>query len=510
MSFPLLMGQEKAQANTQVQTQTQAQTPTQPQTSAPNNGRTQFTMSLGDVIYMAQTQSLSSLIAKYSFLSSYWSFRSYRAQFLPSLNLGATLGNYNRSLVALQDAQTGETNYVQNDNLRNSLNLSIDQNIPFTGGKVSVNTYLSRLDQFSPTNAVTYNSNPINITYYQPIFGYNSLKWEKKIEPKRYEMAKKDYLEIREAITVDAATFFFDVLIAQQQLETAEKKLDNVKTLLAIAKERFKIGAYTQDAILQLELQQMNADMAITTCTVTLQQKLLSLKSFLGLNDKSDITLIPPSDIEDITIDADDAVNRCLNNTAFSYDKEISLLEAEQSIAKAKADRGFDVTLQAQFGLTQTGDKLPNAYRDLLDQEIVSLGIRVPILDWGLGKGKVKMAKSQQEIIISQVEKEIIDKRQDMVIKVVQFNAQTKQCAVSHKADSIASLRYNIAMERFKNGSIGVLDINTAQSEKDEAMNTYMTEMKNFWVYYFTIRKETLFDYIGKTDISEEFDKLVE
>ena len=43
-------------------------------------------------------------------------------------------------------------------------------------------------------------------------------------------------------------------------------------------------------------------------------------------------------------------------------------------------------------------------------------------MDWGLGKGKVQMAKTQQEIILTQVEQEIMDRRQDIYIRVVQFN----------------------------------------------------------------------------------------
>ena len=54
---------------------------------------------LEDVIVAAQSKSLPAMIAKYSFISSYWEFRSYKAQFLPSLNLNAGLGQYNRSLV---------------------------------------------------------------------------------------------------------------------------------------------------------------------------------------------------------------------------------------------------------------------------------------------------------------------------------------------------------------------------------------------------------------------------
>ena len=116
-----------------------------------------FTMSLEEVIETAHSQSPSAILARHNFIVNYWQFRTYKAQFLPSLNLQGNLGNYNRSLVSLQNAETGEIGYLQNNTLSNSLGLSIDQNIPFTGGSVSVVTSLNRLDQFSPTDKITYN-----------------------------------------------------------------------------------------------------------------------------------------------------------------------------------------------------------------------------------------------------------------------------------------------------------------------------------------------------------------
>ncbi|MBQ5593209.1 MAG: TolC family protein, partial [Bacteroidales bacterium] len=142
-----------------------------------------FTMTLQEVIETAHSQSPAAVLAKHNFIVNYWQFRTYKAQFLPALKLQGSLGNYNRSLVSLQDAQTGEIGYLENNNLSNSLGLSINQNLPFTGGSLSVLTSLDRLDQFSPTDMVTYNSQPVKITYSQPINGYNTLKWEKKIEP---------------------------------------------------------------------------------------------------------------------------------------------------------------------------------------------------------------------------------------------------------------------------------------------------------------------------------------
>lgn len=46
-------------------------------------------ITLEQAIYDAQNQSISAMTARYTFMSAYWSFRSYRASRLPSLNLTA-------------------------------------------------------------------------------------------------------------------------------------------------------------------------------------------------------------------------------------------------------------------------------------------------------------------------------------------------------------------------------------------------------------------------------------
>jgi hypothetical protein len=62
-------------------------------------------LTLNEVIAQAQSQSISALTAKYTFLSSYWQFRSFKASRLPSLNLTGNLMNFDRSLRLLQDGR---------------------------------------------------------------------------------------------------------------------------------------------------------------------------------------------------------------------------------------------------------------------------------------------------------------------------------------------------------------------------------------------------------------------
>ena len=466
-------------------------------------------ISLEEAIEIAKDQSPSALVAKHNFLASYWQFRAFRAQLLPSLNLSATLGNYNRSLVPLQNSETGEINYVANNNLKNSLTLSIDQNIALTGGRVSLFTSLYRLDQFGSDIPGTYNSQPINITYYQPLRTYNNLKWDKVTEPKRYERAKRRYLEQMENINGNVIPLYFDVLQAQQRLSMSSKNYDNTVALYKMTKERFDRGLVSKNDVLQLELRMINENLSINDHKLTLDMRILRLKTYMGYNEHVELELEVPDSGPEITLNFDEVLDKAYKNSSFLLDNELDLLSAKQEVERNKANTGIQANLNAQFGLTQQGEGLGSAYSNPMDQQIVSLGLRLPIIDWGLGRGRVRMAKSRQELIKAQVDQELNEFKQNVFIKVIQFNNQVEQCNLSARADSIARERYEFARQRFVDGTIGVTELNTAQNEKDQASNRYINDLGNFWQYYYNIRKMSLYDYLNKTDLSAEFDKMI-
>ena len=125
------------------------------------------TLNMQQVVQLAQENSISAMSNRNNFVASYWSFRSYKAQLLPSLSLNASLANFNRSLVQLQDYNTGAISYRANYNMNNDVALNFRQNIPWTGGTVSLSTQLSRLDQYSPARLTTYYAQPIYLSYAQ-------------------------------------------------------------------------------------------------------------------------------------------------------------------------------------------------------------------------------------------------------------------------------------------------------------------------------------------------------
>lgn len=465
-------------------------------------------LTLDQTISRAQSYSIDAMMAKHSYLSQYWQYRSYRAQMLPSLSLSGTIPNFDKSYTSLQNAVTGGYNYVDNYAMRNSLGLYLQQNIAATGGNVQLYTGLDRLDQFSPTRQVTWNSAPVSLILNQPIGGFNQLKWDKRIEPVRYEKAKYEYLEAMESITANAVGYFFNLLIAQQNLDIARQNYANTDTLYKISQERFKIGSISKNDLMQLELRLLNEGMSINTNKLQLDMAAAKLKSYLMLDEQDSVVLEIPNNVADVEISIDEAYRLAFSNTSFEYRNRISQMEAEMNVAQAKANRRPQATVYARFGLNQVGETIGSAYRNPLDQETIRMGISVPIFDGGVAKGRVRMALSRQEVTEAEIDKDRIDRKQDIYLKVMQFNNQNTQCSISARADSVAGERYGLSLRQFAAGKISVLDFNTAQSERNSAHTGYLAELQNYWNYYYTIQRYTLFDFLHQRNIATGFDPI--
>ena len=467
------------------------------------------TVSMEEAVLIARTQSVEALEAKQSFISTYWAYRSYKSSRLPSFNMYGGLMNFDRSLTLMQSYEDGSFNYVNSYNLQNSLGIQVKQNLTFTGGTLSVYSDLSRIDQFGMDKSLTWYSQPITVSYYQPLFTYNQFKWDKKIEPKEYEKGKRQYLESIEQVTINTVRAYHSLILARMNNVIATTNYSNTRKMLSVARERQGLGSVTRDEVLQLELRMLNDSISINETDVAVREAQMVLNSVLGYDESYEITPVLEENLPNIYMDYDLVMTKALENSTFSLDNEIKLLNAESAIAQAKASRGISMSLNARFGLSQTAPDFGGVYSDLLDQEVVGLSFSVPIFDWGLGKGKVQKAKAAQEVVRAQVQQSENDFRRQIFTAVGQFNNQRHQCSVSKRAMLIAQERYELMMEKFRGGKASVMELNTAQSENDSALQKYITDVSNFWEYYYTLRQYTLYDFIKSEDLDISINQII-
>lgn len=466
-------------------------------------------LTLNDAIRIAQENSFDSQVAQFSFMASYWTFRSYKSDLLPAVNLTGSLMNFNHSLIDTRNYEDGKQQYVDNNTLNNSITLSLDQKIAATGGTISLQSYLYRLDQFS-YNEKTFNNQPFRISYNQPLMAYNSLKWDKKTAPLEYEIAQKKYNTEMENITIQVSNLFFSAIAAQSNYKQAVVNLSEREALYNISEKRLELGTTTKSEVLQLELSLLNARVAVNNNRLILDNALYNLFSYLRVSDYEKAELIPPTTVPGILVSFDDVLQKSISNSPHSPEQKLQMLEAERALAQAKAAKGMQMTLSAELGLSKSANTIVGTFNRMRDNEIVGLTLSLPIFDWGVRKGRVKMAKAKLDVVKTQIEQNHLDFVQELRRSVNQFNAQPSQCSDAKRAQEIAEERYEITRRRFETGSISVTELNTAQQELESAKMQYISQLQTFWIDYYTLRKATLYDWINKRDINIDINKIIE
>ena len=468
----------------------------------------QVVLTLSEVLDIAREQSLMALLARHRFRGSYWQFRTYQAGLRPGLTLEATLPSLNNAIESVTQPD-GSEKFVSKSNMRTSLNLQLNQTVPLTGGRIFATTSLQRNDNFGEEPPTSYLAYPVTIGFAQPINGYNEFRWDKRIEPLRYEEAKLQYINSMEGVSQRAVGYFFDLALAQINLEIAKKNYANNDTLYQIARGRYQLGTIAENELLQFELTFLNSGTDLNQATIDLELRKARLRSFLGFNERISVQLLLPTEVPDITLDYQQTLNEAKANNPEILDYELQILEAERAVAEARSQKGLQADLFAQFGLSQVSDQLSDAYSNPLNQQRVEVGFQVPILDWGQGRGRLRMAQSQEEVVRTNVSQSLIEFNENIFLQVMQFNLQDDQVQIASKADTIADLRYEVTKQRFLIGKIDVLDLKDALEEKDLARRGFVEALRNYWDYYYNLRGLTLYDWERNMKLEEDLDQLL-
>lgn len=466
-----------------------------------------YRLALPEVVALAQADAPDMQLAETRLTNNFWRYRSFLANYKPQITFeGEALPLLNRSIepITLPD---GSEDFISRSFMRNALGLSISQPIGMTGGRIYAFTGLQRLDIFRTNNnpgSASYLSTPVQVGFVQPFFSFNPLRWDQQIEPLRYQAASRVFVQEKETVALEAARLFFDVLIAQLNLEATRKDKDNADTLLELSRGRFSVGRIAETDLLQIELSVMNADAALAAALLEQQSSTEQLRNYLGLTQAVRFELLPPDQIPDVQIDADRALSLALANRSELIEYERRAKEAEANVAQAAANDGFDLDVSLQFGLSQTAKQLGAAYRDLLDQEFLRASIRVPIADWGKARSRVEIARSNQELELMNIRRERVNFEREILLKVQQFDLLRQQVDLAERAFEVARRREDITRKRYLIGMLQVIELNQAVRELDEARRRYFAALRDFWLAYYDIRRLTLHDFLTEEPLFRE------
>ncbi len=456
-------------------------------------GLAQNVFTIEDIILRAQSQSPAFKQTETRRENRFWQYRNYRTNYNPQIRMNNNGGAlYTNSITPIRQPD-GSIIYLPVNQINPGVNFSLQQPIQWTNGTVSVNSSYNYFRDVT-NNTKQWNGAPLYVQLNQPLLAYNRYKWDKMIEPIRYEESKRDYAEGMEQIGRDAVNFFFSVMDAQVNLQIAKFNLANNDTIYKIEQGRYNIGTTSEDKLLQVELQLLRSRQDVGQANLALQTASLDLRTYIGLRNGESFELLLPEEIPKFEVSEDDALTYAKETRSAYVAFERRKLETDAAVAQVRGSL-YAVGVTAAFGLNNVGQSVSELYQNPSKQQVATVSFNVPLVDWGRRKAQMQTAYATKRLNDYVIAQDEVTFEQQILTQVRQFEMLYLQLEITKKSDEVALKRYNVAQNRYLIGKIDITNLNIALTEKDNAKRGYISALRSFWTAYYDLRRLTLYDF---------------
>ena len=457
-------------------------------------------------IEMANDSSLAAFRAQNMYLSGYWEYRTYKANRLPSLTLNATPAQYYRDITRRYDSQQDLDIYRTQQSFYATGGLSVRQNFDLTGGTFYLQSDLGYMRNFGDNATTQFTSIPIRLGYSQSLIGYNAFKWERRIEPLKYERVKKEFIYNVEQVSEQATSFFFNLAMAQAEYDLAKENVTTSDTLYHIGEQKYKIAAISQADLLTLKLDLVNARNTLKNKESELKRAMFSLASFLNIDKNTVIELELPARPRELFIPIEKALECSRNNNPQLLELKQNILEAQQEVDRTKKESRFNASLDVSVGFNQVADRLKDVYKNPLQQDLVSISVSVPLVDWGVRKGKYNMARNNLNVVEISAKQDEVSIEEEVIMTVNDFHIQQQLINSAEEALDLSIMAYDETRERFIIGKADISSLTLSLNRQQQAQQNYISALQNYWQNYYKIRRLTLFDFVSGIPLEKLFD----
>ena len=461
------------------------------------------TLDLDRTVRLATDSSLS--VQKYQSVYdiSRYQYLSWQASRKPQFSLESTPVSYQRYMTQRYLSAEDRDVYRQQRMFYSQAGIYATQTMESWGGEFYGSTQLGFLRSLGDDDKTQFMTVPIKVGYKQDLLFFNPLKWNRQIEPMKLTLAEKTLAYGIETTSEEAVGKFFTLALAQEQLRMAEEYLVSCDTIYSIAERRYRIASISKAELSILELQKTNARTTLANARISRSRAVQDLATYLGMERSTDIELIIPAVMQNLHVDAKEAIQHARENNPQYLSSREAVTEARRDAERARIEKNFSVSLDASVGLNQVADRFADAYRHLLSQDMATITLSVPLKDWGKRKNAYLAARSTVEAKERAEQEAARDTELDVVLTVADFNERQDIVETARQALTIAEDAYAQTLQRFIKAQADAYSLSVAQSHWQTARQNQIASLQNYWLTYYHLRRLTLFDYQRHQPISK-------
>lgn len=459
-------------------------------------------LTLQDAIQMAQQQGAQAQIARSNRDAARWRDDAFNSRLLPQLFLSGNAADLDHGInpITLPD---GSTQFIGQSQNQSTLGLGFSQQIPLTGGTVSVGSQVSRIDQFGSQNTKYYQTSPVIVSLRQDLFRPRTIVWDKRVQSLSATVAQRGYLEAREDVAGSTADAFFNLYLQQVTLANASTNVAVNDTLYTLNKGRFEVGKIGENDLLKSELALLRARAAVDDAKLARDRAEAQLRRLIAYPDGQPLAIATPDAIPTVEADPEVAVREALRNSSTMRQNQLDEVVSKREIGLAKANNRFNASIAGSVGFNQTATQFGQAYQSPLGKQTLTVGVNLPMLQWGAGHADVEEAKSLETRVAANNRMRRDALAEDARFSVLQLQQAQRNVLLAAKADTVAAKQFEVARNRYIIGKITNEALYLAQGEKDAAVLADVQALRNYWTSYYHLRRVTLYDFERKEEMAD-------
>jgi outer membrane protein TolC len=451
-----------------------------------------YTLTLTEAIDIAQRQGLPARVARHTLDAARASYTAYRARQLPQLFLSGDIPSYNRSIIAAPQPD-GSLQFRPQQLTSSSVSAVVTQNIPYTGGAISLSSQLAQLKRTGAPE--TWSSTPFSVSLAQPILRSNDLKWDRTEQALNAELAERMYDESLEDIAGATAVAFINLHSAGAALESARENLARNATLRDKVNVRYRIGGVSRLDASQVELAHLRAQQALSQAELARDEADATLRAALGLPAAAPLTLVLPGIPPATDPDTSTAIAAALRDRSDGVRAELDDARARRAASRARFDGGLGAMLTASYGYNATGGVVGDVYQDLQDRQAFRLNVSFPVWQWGAGSADVEAAQAARAASQAAAQNTREQIRRDVVFTLRRLAQARQNLVLAAQADSLAAASLEDAIVRYDFGSMQLENLFIVMNNRELAAQSRIASLAGLWTEFYRLRRATMHDF---------------
>ncbi len=386
--------------------------------------------------------------------------------------------------------------YTNEDFQTNAL-FRVEQPILLTDGTISLTNEFGWQSSFSDASDIQsdvfYNNLYLNLN--QPLFTYNRQKLELKELELNFENANISYAMQRLNMERNVTEFFYNVYMAQRNLDIAKDELENTQKSYEIIENKVEAGLAAKEELYQAELNLATARSSLQNQEVVLENAKDQLKLYLGMDLYNEFSILADVAVNPVPVDLEKAIETGLKLRMELRQREIDIQSSQFELIRTKSMNEFRGDVNLRLGISGDNPDLDKIFDAPTNSPSVGVNFNIPLFDWGEKKARI----AAQEAAVESQKLSLSEQKNEIIIGIRQayrnLQNQREQIEIARQNQTNAQLTYEINLERYENGDLTGMDLNLYQNQLSEKKIAYAQALINYKIELLNLKIQSLYDF---------------